>query len=309
MENRSIGIALGAGAARGWAHVGVLQELKNIGIKPEVVCGCSIGALVGGFYAADRLACFQEWLLTLDRLDVVKFLDVSLVHGGLIAGKRIMEFFRNRFGDFEIDVLGKPYGTVATDLTTGQEIWFRSGSLLDAVRASISIPGIFNPFQIRGTWYVDGGIVNPVPVSLCRALGADIVIAVNVNFCHMQNVPEQTQHTSADQTKDEGIKEHRSSAEDIAGRLQDRVVEDFSQAWEKDGKRPGLFQVIYNSILFMQQTITNSRLAAEPAEIVLHPTECEIGLMDFHRAAEAIENGKACVRKNTSALREMIFLA
>ncbi len=181
MESIKIGLALGSGAARGWAHIGVIQALAENGIHPDIVCGTSAGALVGGAYVAGHMGDLEHWLRTLNRAAVARFFDLSLTSGGLIAGKRIINFFNKRFGDFEIESLPIRFAAVATELTTGHEIWFRTGSMLDAVRASISVPGIFEPFHLNGRWYVDGGIVNPVPVSVCRALGADIVIAVNLN--------------------------------------------------------------------------------------------------------------------------------
>ncbi len=268
-------------------------------IEPDVVCGSSIGALVGGSSVAGHLDKLEDWLVTLDRLDVVKFFDLSLIKGGLIAGKRIIEFFRERFGDFDIESLDKPYGAVATDLMNGEEVWLCSGSLLDAVRASISIPGFFEPFFMNGRWFIDGGVVNPVPVSLCRALGADRVIAVDVNGC----IAEELSCTEPGEVQGgrdrEAFLQYSTSIADSPG-LQVSLE-------EKEGrKKPGLFHVIHNSIYFMQKTITQTSLAFEPPEIVLSPDICDIGFMDFHEAEKVIADGRNCVRKNESRLADLL---
>ena len=179
--NPNIGLALGSGSARGWAHIGVIHALLEIGVTPHIVCGCSAGSLVGGAYAAGYLDDLEVWLRTLTRRKVASFFDFQFRGGGLIAGERLVKFFRNEFGDVLIENLPIPYVAVATDIETGREIWFRSGSLLDAVRASISLPGIFAPVKLGNRWLIDGGVVNPIPVSVCRAVEADIVIAVNLN--------------------------------------------------------------------------------------------------------------------------------
>ncbi|MET0091488.1 MAG: patatin-like phospholipase family protein, partial [Candidatus Thiodiazotropha sp.] len=177
-----VGLALGSGAARGWSHIGIIKGLAEMGIVPEIVCGSSIGALVGAAYAADRMEAFEFWVRSLTWREIIRFLDPSLTGGGLIQGEKLTEFLN----DFEeeglsFDQLEHQLGIVATELESGREIWFRSGPVMEAVRASISLPGLFTPIRHEGRWLVDGGLANPVPVSLCRAMGADIVIAVNLN--------------------------------------------------------------------------------------------------------------------------------
>ena len=299
MEDVTIGLALGVGAARGWAHIGIIRGLIDIGIQPDIVCGTSAGALVGGSYAAGHLEELEKWLLSLDRLSVARFFDLSLTSGGLIAGKRIIGFFIDRFGDYDIQSLPKTYGAVATDLMTGHEIWFRSGSLMDAVRASISMPGIFEPFHLDGKWYVDGGIVNPVPVSLCRYLGADVVIAVDVNRGRLGRSPETSKFKFSSKSEDETVIEndydHLSVS--LPKKVKDRIGNALSHIWQGNSTKPGLLFVLNNSAHFMQERITLSRLACDPPDFILHPNVSAVGFMDFHRAAEAIEIGKQCVKK------------
>ncbi len=174
-----VGLALGSGSARGWAHIGVIRELEAAGIRPDVVCGTSIGALVGGAYVAGDLDRLEEWVQTLTMKDVIAFMDFTL-NGGLVRGGRLMDHFRGHFTDRPIEQLATPFSAVATALETGAEVWLRSGSMLEAVRASVAVPGFFTPVLHEGMVLVDGGLVNPVPVSLARAMGADIVIAVDL---------------------------------------------------------------------------------------------------------------------------------
>src|SRR3970040_727886 len=176
-----IGLALGAGGARGWAHLGVIRALDEAGIRAEVVCGTSMGSLVGAAYAAGELDRLEDWALSLGWRDVFGLMDFTW-RGGLIRGKKLFEFMRGRFGLQDIAALPIPYCTVATELDTGREVWVRDAHVLDAVRASIAIAGVFAPVLRDGELLVDGALVNPVPVSMCRALGAEVVIAVDLGW-------------------------------------------------------------------------------------------------------------------------------
>ena len=181
MASPRVGLALGSGAARGWSHIGVIEALAEAGIEPDVVCGCSIGALVGAAYVAGELPALKDFAQSLTWREIARMLDVRLSGGGLIGGQEIVAFLRKLKISAPIARYGKPFAAVATDLQTGREIWLREGPIEEAVRASVSIPGILSPARHGDRWLVDGGLVNPVPVSVCRALGADVVIAVNLN--------------------------------------------------------------------------------------------------------------------------------
>ena len=192
-----IGIALGSGSARGWAHIGVIKGLAELGIEPDIVAGTSIGALVGAAYANDQLDLLEQWALSLNWKELVSYLDMGVAGGGVIEGEKLLDFFSKHVNHSDIESMPKKFAAVATDLDTGREIWLQTGSVLHAVRASIALPGLFRPFKLNDRWLVDGGLVDPVPVSLCRAMGADIVIAVNLNGDivgkHSQNRTIQTQ--------------------------------------------------------------------------------------------------------------------
>src|SRR6476661_6651746 len=176
-----VGLALGSGSARGWAHIGAIRALEERGIKADLVCGTSIGALVGAAYAAGELDRLEKWVSGLAWTTVVRLMDLTW-RGGLIRGQRLFTLFRTIFQDRDIDGLPIPYGAVATELYSGRELWLRHGNLLDAVRASCAMPGLFTPMIREGEVVVDGGLVNPVPVSMCRALGAEVVIAVDLSW-------------------------------------------------------------------------------------------------------------------------------
>jgi NTE family protein len=175
-----VGLALGSGAARGWAHIGVIRALERAGVRPDVVCGTSMGAMVGAAYASKNFDDFEKWGRGLDWRQLVGYFDFSL-RGGLIGARKLFEFVEETLPGSTIESLSMPFAAVGTDLANGQEVWMREGDLLGALRASVAVPGLITPVRWEGRWMVDGGLVNPVPVSLCRALGADSVIAVDLN--------------------------------------------------------------------------------------------------------------------------------
>ncbi|EPG73306.1 NTE family protein RssA [Leptospira fainei serovar Hurstbridge str. BUT 6] len=289
--NRKIGLALGSGSARGWSHIGVIQELENLGIRPDIVCGTSIGSLVGAFYSAGKLPALESWVESLEWKDILGFMDWTF-GGGLIRGKKLFDFFAQEFRDAEIHELALPYGAVATDLDTGIEVWIRDGSIFEAVRASISLPGIFTPVLKDARWLVDGGLVNPVPVSLCRAMGADYVIAVDLN----QDLLEKREEEDKKEISTESTSRWRSWTSKFWGSdLDERLKE------EKDEK-PGIMEVVSKSINIMQIRITRSRMAGDPPDILLAPRLRYIGLMEFHRGKEAIAEGRDIVKKMAPAL-------
>ena len=298
-----IGLALGSGSARGWAHFGVLRALTRCGIRPGVVCGASIGALVGAAHVLGMGDRFEHWVLGLSRRDVMSFMDFSS-GGGLLKGEKLMRFFRSQFTDRDFESLQTPFAAVATALHTGEEVWLREGSVVEAVRASIALPGLFTPVWHGGRLLVDGGLVNPVPVSLARALGADVVIAVDLNhdklgryFRGNSNAPEPPAPRSAwVQSLQQGLgalwPHGGAPAEDAGGT-------------EPALPLPSLLSVLSDSIQVMQVRITRSRMAGDPAEAVIAPRLSHLGLLDFHRADEAIAGGHAATEEVLAQLAEL----
>lgn len=290
MKKTRVGLALGTGAVRGWAYIGVLEGLLAAGLAPDIVCGTSMGALVGGAYAAGRFEALQDWAMAADRKAVASLVDVSLLSGGLVDGVRIVDWMAGLDLAGPIEGLAKAFGAVATDLENGREIWLRNGPLDEAIRASISLPGIFSPVQVNGRWLVDGGLVNPVPVSLCRAMGADFVIAVNLNedLLGRRLLPEVDPPPPPVTAEANGnwIDMIKSMPTNLAGQISG--IRLFGSA-----TKPGYFDVLGNSLNIMQDQITRSRLAGEPPHVMVLPRVIDIGIMDFHRAREAIPIIKA----------------
>jgi NTE family protein len=175
-----LGLALGSGSARGWSHIGIVDALAERGLRPDVIAGASVGALVGAACAAGRLGELERWVCTLTQRDVWRLVDTTFRGGGVMSGNRLMSTIAEQIGDAPIESLAMSFGAVAADLYTGEEIWLREGSFMAAVRASSGLPGLLAPTWHQQRWLIDGGVVNPVPVSLCRALGADVVIAVDL---------------------------------------------------------------------------------------------------------------------------------
>jgi len=176
-----LGLALGSGSARGWAHIGVIRALEERGLRPDVLVGASVGALVAASHAGSRLDALEQWVRTLTQREVWRLVDPHLRGGGVMTGNRLMDAIAVSVGDPLIEELETGFAAVATDLHTGEEVWIREGPVMAAVRASSGVPGLFTPSWYLERWLIDGGIVNPLPVSVCRALGADIVIAVDLS--------------------------------------------------------------------------------------------------------------------------------
>ncbi len=284
-----IGLALGGGASRGWAHIGAINALSELDIHPQVVSGCSIGAVVGASYVSGNLGKLENWVCSLTKVGLVRFFELNLSLNGFVDTEKLHQFFLQCVCPEKQTIEGlsaATFASVATDLETGREIWFTRGPLVDAVWASISLPGLFPPFQDTGKWLVDGGLVNPVPVSVCRALGADVVISVNLNGDIVGKHFIQKQ----------------GEQEPGGERLFDRFSKAFSKyspSYFTDEREtvtpPGLFEAIAGSMNIAQDRITRSRLAGDPPDIMLNPKLSHIGLLEFYRAREAIEEGKDCV--------------
>jgi NTE family protein len=305
---KKIGIALGSGSARGWSHIGVIRSLLEAGIPIDIACGASIGALVAGSFAAGFLDPLDRWARRLSWSNIIGFMDVMIPRSGLIEGERMTGYFRQNMADPEIERLSIPFAAVATDLKTGREIWLRDGSLMDAIRASISLPGILTPCQRDGQWLVDGGLVNPVPVSLCRSMGADIVIAVNLNSDIMgkprlrRMADPPTEFRNGENPKTMG-----KWAAFLNQTAQQGNLTLFRQLFQEQPERgPSIFDVMTASVKIMQDRITRERLASDPPDVLVKPKLAHIGLMEFNRAEESIEEGKRAMDLMIPMLRDLL---
>ena len=306
MSHPSIGLALGSGATRGWSHIGVIQALAEADIIPDIVCGASIGSLVGAAYVTGRLDTLEDWVHKLTWREVAGLLDLRFSGGGLVKGARFSKFLSELYQDAEIESLAKRFVAIATDYDTGREIWLKKGSIAEAVRASLALPGLFMPARVRGRWLMDGGLVNPVPVSACRAFGAEIVIAVNLNDDLLRKAPKLVHAVPKGQkfwreALDGPTSEIPAAMKDGNGTIVERLLGVGSDT-------PGYFDVVFGSIDIMQNLITRSRMAGEPPDIMLTPKSNGIGLLDFNRSGEAIEEGRRCVHRMLPALREVLRL-
>lgn len=304
MGRPKIGIALGSGVARGWTHIGVMRALLKEGIEPDVICGSSIGALVGGAYLSGNMDYLEDWARSLTKRSLLKFLDLRFTGGGLIGGKRFDAMYQETLGDAIIEDLDRPFAAIATDLATGHEVWIQDGRLESAIRASYALPGIFSPVERDGRWLIDGALVNPVPVTACRALGAQVVIAVNLNA-------------------------------DIAGRARangsagkDRRHDDFDAIPPKPSRmatlnptnilmrqifgqtrgRPSTINVMIGALNITQDRLARSRFAGDPPDVHVLPLVGQIGLLEFDRADEAIAEGEKAMQANLPFLRQAVEL-
>jgi NTE family protein len=286
-----IGLALGSGSARGWAHIGALRALEARGVKPDLVCGTSIGALVGAAYASGQLEQLEKWVTGLAWTTVVRLMDLTW-RGGLIRGNRLFTLLRSMFEDQEIDALSIPYGAIATELYSGRELWLRHGKVLDAVRASCAMPGLFTPVLRDNVVLVDGGLVNPVPVSMCRALGADVVIAVDLSWGKLGPYRERGRAVAP---------------REVPGwlaRLRPGWVQKEASAHEET--IPSIFEVFSSSLDVVEMRVARSRLAGDPADVLLTPLLPDFATMDYHRAQEAIDEGRAAVERMAPLLEQVI---
>lgn len=307
MNRHRIGLALGSGSARGWSHIGVIDALIEAGIEPDVVCGTSMGALVGAAYVAGRLAELRQWAEKATWREIVGLMDARMSGGGLIQGRRIAAFLSGLGIAEPIESYARQYAAVATDLVSGREIWLQSGPIHEAVLASIALPGIFRPARHGDRWLLDGGLSNPVPVSLCRALGADVIIAVNLNGDLLARRFESRSEPPGTVVASPVPREFLSRLMRLLpGAMRDPPAQTVPPPLQQGSPTPGYFDVIATALNIMQDHITRTRLAGEPPHVMLVPRLRNIGLMEFNRAREAIAEGRASVEQALPMLRRYV---
>ena len=305
-----IGLALGGGAARGLAHIGIVRTLIAHGIVPNVVVGTSIGAVVGGAYATGQLDTLEEWARKLQPRNLLGYLDIRLNGSGLIGGDKLAAQLEAAIGPILIEDLPMKFATVATEVRTGHEIWLTHGRMVDAMRASYALPGIFSPVLVGDRWLVDGALVNPVPVSAARAFGAEIVIAANLSsdiFAHSTT-----------------IYSHGPAAEVTVAVAPETVIEPaapkrgFGRLFSAErtmkreffgsAGRPGISSVMVDAFNIMQDRITRARLAGDPPDLLISPRVGEIGWFDFHRADDLIAHGTRAAERAIDSIQEAIHI-
>lgn len=294
-----VGLALGSGSARGWSHIGVIKALSAEGIEPDIICGASIGALVGASYVFNNLEKLEEWVCSFDKFEIARFFEINTSFNTFVNTEKLHHFLNKYVAKDEdtIESGERIFAAVATELESGREIWLTKGSVLEAVWSSISLPGLFPAIKSGDKWIVDGGLVNPVPVSVCRALGADIVIAVNLNGDIVgKHFHKNKQQQETKQKEEPGIVE----------KITDFVAEYTSPLFpdkDSEDQAPNVLEAIAGAINITQDRITRSRMAGDPPDILLSPKLSQIGLMEFYRAKEAIEEGYKCVERMHSEIQ------
>jgi NTE family protein len=300
-----IGLALGGGAARGFAHIGILRTLIAHGIVPNVVVGTSIGAVVGGSYAAGHLDTLEEWARSLQPRNILGYLDIRLNGSGLIGGDKLAAQLEATLGQTDIEDLPLKFATVATEVQTGHEIWLTHGRMVDAMRASYALPGIFSPVLVGDRWLVDGALVNPVPVSAARALGAEIVIAANLSsdvFAHSTTIYAHGAAAAAPEAATAVPPPRRGLSKFFSP---ERTMK---REFFGGGGRPGISKVMVDAFNIMQDRITRARLAGDPPDLLISPRVGQIGWFDFHRADDLIAHGVRAAERAIDSIQEAIHI-
>lgn len=295
-QRPTIGLVLGGGAARGFAHIGVIRTLIARGFTPDIIAGTSIGAVIGGCHAAGKLHEIEEWSKTLTRRRILGYLDVSFTGSGLISGGRLAEKLMAGLGDTTIEQLPVRYAAIATEIGTGHEIWITRGKLVDAMRASYALPGVFPPVKIGDRWLMDGALVNPLPISVARALGARVVIAVNVNADNfgrgtaVQDLGPMAETPMTDAARGIFGGDEKSAKRRFLG----------------TAERPGISTVMVEAFNVMQDRITRARLAGDPPDVLISPKLRGIGVFEFTRAQDAIALGAEAAERAIESITESV---
>jgi NTE family protein len=295
----TIGLALGGGGARGFAHIGVLRTLLAHGIEPDVIVGTSIGAVVGGCFGAGRLPMLEDWARGLTRRGILSYLDITLTGAGLIGGGKLAARLEEHLGNTPIEALPIRYAAITTEVGTGHEIWLNRGRLVDAMRASYALPGIFPPVALGGRWLVDGALVNPVPVSAARVLGARLVIAINLS----SDIIGRSLIVAG-----ENPSQQEQPAEPERGRWRTMFGTEraLKRQFVSNSRRPGIPTVMVDAFNIMQDRITRARLAGDPPDVLITPRLGHVGWFDFHRAEEAIEVGARAAERAMELIDEAV---
>ena len=311
MKKLQIGLALGSGSARGMSHIGVINALEEIGVRPDVIAGCSVGSLVGASYATSNLDKLEKWALSMTESKIRSFLKFNFNASGFVNSLELKNLFEHTIGleSLTFNDMDKIFGAVATNLSNGREVWLKEGSVHDALWSSMAFPGLFPSVLKNKSWLVDGGLVNPVPVSLCRALGADVVIAVNLNsdiissFKVVDDENEDPESQDLDQDEDSNDNGFWEKAKNEVKRTFSVISSDGSSV-----KEPKSLDTISNAIHIMSSNLTAGRLAGNPPDVLLQPRLKNIGLLQIYKAKECIKEGYDCVQRMAEEIKFRVGL-
>lgn len=305
-QRAPLGLALGGGVARGWAHIGAMRALIEAGIKPDIIAGTSIGAIVGAAYLSGKLDVLEKWARSLTQRKMMGYMDVHWGGSGLMRGERLGRVLNHYMGDIRIEELDRKFAAVTCDLRTGYEVWLQRGPIVPAVRASYALPGAFEPVKVDGRFMIDGALVNPVPVSACRALGAHMVIAVSLNgdaFGPMGSSHELD--LDGDDDPDE-TDPFELASQSLNKLRPDRLLLKSMIGEVKPGKSPKIGAVMMGTLNIVMDRISRSRLAGDPPDVFVAPRIGHIGMLEFTKAAELIERGYAAMQHEIPLIRSVM---
>lgn len=302
-----IGLALGGGVARGWAHIGAMRALIEAGIKPDIIAGTSIGAIVGGAYLSGKLDVLEKWARSLNRRKMMGYMDVRWGGSGFIRGERLARVLNHYMGDVRIEDLDRKFAAVACDLRTGYEVWLQRGPIVPAIRASYALPGAFEPVEVDGRFMIDGALVNPVPVSACRALGAHMVIAISLNGDAFGPMGSSHELNMSDEDDDLDHADPFELASQSLNKLRpDRLLLKSMVGNVKPGKSPKIGSVMMGTLNIVMDRISRSRLAGDPPDVFVAPRIGHIGMLEFTKAEELIERGYAAMQHEIPLIRSVM---
>lgn len=297
----SIGLALGGGVARGWAHIGAVQRLEELGLAPNIVCGTSVGALVGGVWLAGKLPELEAWTRSLTKRRMLSYVDLAMNGSGLMMGQRLRRVLTTHISEARIEDLPAAFVAVTAEMSTGHEVWIQRGLLTEAIEAAYALPGVFPPRAVNGRWVVDGALVNPLPVSVCRALGARMVVAVGLHAdAFGRSVAARRDRYDAS----EGLDADDLSA--TKGGIVERQL--IGRLFKPSGTTPGLGSVMLASFNIVMDRITRSRLAGDPPDVLISPKVGHLSLVDFDKADELIRLGREAVDEQASAIEHALSM-
>ena len=307
-----LGLALGGGVARGWAHIGAIRALLEAGIKPDIITGTSIGAVVGGAYLSGKLDVLEDWARKLNRRRMMSYMDVRWGGSGFMRGERLARVLNHYMGDVRIEDLDRKFIAVACDLRTGYEVWLQKGLIVPAIRASYALPGAFEPIEIDGRHMIDGALVNPVPVSACRALGAHMVIAVSLNgdafgpigTSHELDFDKSPLEEAAE--ADGSVDPFELASQSLNKLRPDRLLLKSMMGEHKPGAGPKIGSVMMSTLNIVMDRISRSRLAGDPPDVFIAPRIGHIGMLEFTKADELIERGYRAMQHEIPLIKSVI---
>ena len=309
-SRKTVALVLGSGSSRGWAHIGVIEALEEEKIPIDYIAGCSIGSYVAAIYASGGFKSLKEFVLRMDGKKVFSYFDVVFPRSGLLNGtKRLKELYSMHADAADFSDLKIPLMMVATDLATGKKVVLKSGSILNALRATMSIPGLFAPVKVKDRWLVDGGLVDPVPVGVARALEADVVIAVDLNSGVVSRTKRMRQNRRAAKKtghpqayKNELFEKlsdyYETAGINFAGRINEMLG--------RESSTPDIIETVITSINIMQELITRINLAVEPPDILIQPHLGQLKMLDFDQVDQTIEEGYVGVKDKIEAIKALL---